>query len=50
MANDRYCDDSYLQAQQAQQEQEQQEYELMIYEEEHKLEMANQQLRIEGKK
>ena len=46
MANDRYCDDSYLQAQQ---EQEQQEYEL-IYEEEHKLEMANQQLRIEGKK
>ena len=47
MANDRYCDDSYLQAQQ---EQEMQEYELMIYEEEHNLEMANQQLRIEGKK
>jgi len=45
MANDRYCDDSYLQAQQ---EQEMQEYQLMIYEEE--LEMANQQLRIEGKK
>lgn len=47
MANDMYCDDSYLQAQQ---EQEMQEYQIMIYDEEHKLEMANQQLRIEGKK